>query len=103
MKTPKAMKPNTNGIFSRHEFARAVSNHLIALTLSFLALPCLLSAQTLQHRYSFVSDASDSVGGANGTIVAPGAGSAVTIANGLTLPGGGVADFQVMCPCPVGY
>src|ERR1022692_244704 len=45
----------------------------------------------LEHRYSFVSDASDSVGGPawNGTIVAPSGGTAVTIASGLTLPGGG--------------
>jgi uncharacterized protein YjdB len=43
----------------------------------------------LLHRYSFVSDASDSVGGANGTIVPPTTGTAVTIANGLQLAGGG--------------
>jgi len=41
----------------------------------------------LLHRYSFVSDASDSVGGANGTIVPPTTGSPATIANGLNLPG----------------
>ena len=43
----------------------------------------------LQHRYSFVSDASDSVGGAtwNGTLVAPSGGSAATISSGLNLPG----------------
>ena len=48
-----------------------------------------VSPQVLLHRYSFVSDASDSVGGANwdGTIVAPNGGSAATIANGLSLPG----------------
>ncbi|MGH7939777.1 MAG: LamG-like jellyroll fold domain-containing protein, partial [Limisphaerales bacterium] len=42
---------------------------------------------TLQHRYSFVSDASDSVGGANGTIVGPNGGAAATIHDGLFLPG----------------
>ena len=43
----------------------------------------------LEHRYSFVSDASDSVGGPawNGTLVAPNGGSAATITNGLILPG----------------
>ena len=59
-------------------------------------------SSVLLHRYSFVSDASDSVGGANGTIVAPNGGGAATIANGLSLPGKRVADlvFQVMCLCP---
>jgi len=48
----------------------------------------LLPAQTLQHRYSFTSDASDSVGGVNGTLV----GNA-SISNGaLLLPGGGNSD-----------
>ncbi|HEY1786840.1 MAG TPA: LamG-like jellyroll fold domain-containing protein, partial [Verrucomicrobiae bacterium] len=42
---------------------------------------------TLQHRYSFVSDATDSVGGANGSIAAPNGGTAATISNGLHLPG----------------
>jgi len=46
-----------------------------------------VSPQALQNRYSFVSDASDSVGGANGTIVPPSSGGAATIANGLSLPG----------------
>jgi hypothetical protein len=42
---------------------------------------------SLQHRYSFVSDATDSIGGANGTIIAPNGGAAATIHNGLSLPG----------------
>ena len=41
----------------------------------------------LLHRYSFVGDASDSVGGANGTIVAPNGGGAATINHGLMLAG----------------
>ena len=48
---------------------------------------------TLQHRYSFVSDATDSVGGANGTIVAPNGGAAATIDHGLFLPGNTQAKF----------
>lgn len=48
---------------------------------------------TLLHRYSFVHDASDSVGGANGTIVAPNGGAAATISNGLKLPGSTAAKF----------
>ena len=53
----------------------------------FAGLSLNLPAQTLQHRYSFTSDASDSIGGANGTLV----GNAY-IANGtLVLPGGGTS------------
>jgi Concanavalin A-like lectin/glucanases superfamily/Immunoglobulin domain/Bacterial Ig-like domain (group 2) len=48
---------------------------------------------TLQHRYSFVSDATDSVGGANGTIVAPTGGAAATIHDGLLLPGNTAGKF----------
>jgi uncharacterized repeat protein (TIGR03806 family) len=44
-------------------------------------------AQTLQHRYSFTSDASDSVGVANGTLV----GNAFITNNALQLPGGGTS------------
>ena len=87
---------------ARQRFALVASRHLIALTLAFLALPVLLSAQTLLHRYSFVSDASDSVGGANGTIVAPTSGSAVTINNGLTLPGGGGPGYSGYVSLPAG-
>ena len=49
----------------------------------------------LRHRYSFISDASDSVGGANGTLVAPGNpnGGAASIANGLSLPGNTAGGF----------
>ncbi len=54
-----------------------------------LAAPSLAPAQTLLHRYSFATDASDSISGANGTVVPPTTGSPVTINNGLQLPGGG--------------
>ncbi len=79
-----------------------MSKRLIVPTLTLLALPCLLSAQTLLHRYSFVSDASDSVGTANGTVVNPNGGSAVTFANGLTLPGGGPGGFSGYVALPAG-
>jgi uncharacterized protein YjdB len=46
-----------------------------------------VTPQILQHRYSFVSDATDSVGGANGTLVPPTTGNPATISNGLVLPG----------------
>jgi hypothetical protein len=51
----------------------------------------------LLHRYSFVSDASDSAGGPswNGAIVAPEGGSAATIANGLFLPGNAGGGFGI--------
>jgi hypothetical protein len=47
----------------------------------------------LLHRYSFVSDASDSVGGANGTIVVPNGGGAATINHGLSLLGSTTPAF----------
>jgi len=83
------MKLNLKTIFSRSSLVRAVSPHLIAWTIIFLGLPGMLPAQTLLHRYSFVSDASDSVGSANGTLVAPTTGSPATISSGLMLPGSG--------------
>jgi hypothetical protein len=90
MKTPKAMKPNTNEKFSRYGFAHVASRHLLALILCLFALPCLLSAQTLQHEWSFnepsgSTTATDSVAGANITLL----GSTSLGGGVLTLPGGG--------------
>ena len=47
----------------------------------------------LLHRYSFASDASDSVGGADGVIVPANGGAAATINHGLFLPGNTVGGF----------
>jgi len=71
-----------------HRFTRALSLYRIAFALICLAWPSLLPAQTLQHRYSFTSDASDSVGGANGALV----GNASISGGALLLPGGGDSD-----------
>jgi hypothetical protein len=83
------MKPNVRTTFSLRGFFRAVSLPLFALAIILFGLPNSLQAQTLLHRYSFISDASDSVGGAawNGTLVPPTTGQAATIDNGLVLPG----------------
>jgi len=96
MKTSEATKPRMNRKIPLSDFGHALPKRMIALALVFLALPCVLSAQTLLHRYSFASDASDSVGGPswNGTIVPPTGGTAATINNGLTLPGGGGGGFS---------
>jgi hypothetical protein len=85
----KNMKMNLKHTFTRHGLARAVFLDLIALIMIFPGSPSFLRAETLEHRYSFVSDASDSVGGTNwnGTIVAPNGGGAATIGGGLNLPG----------------
>src|ERR1700758_336670 len=80
------MKSST--IFRRHKLARAVFQYLSAAVIPF-SFTRALSAQTLLHRYSFASDVMDSVGGANGTIVAPNGGAAATISSGLNLPGSG--------------
>jgi uncharacterized protein YjdB len=78
---------------------------LIANTIGSTNLSATLTVNqaVLLHRYSFVSDASDSVGGANGTIIPPSAsGSPVTINNGLTLPGGGGGGFSGYVALPAG-
>src|SRR5271170_1223259 len=86
----RIMNTNVKKPSWRHGLDLVASNHLLALTLIFLGLPCLLPAQTLVHRYSFASTANDSVGTANGTLVPPSAGkAAATISNGLSLPGTG--------------
>ena len=64
-----------------------VTNTAGAVTDSVTLTVVLPPPASLQHRYSFVSDATDSVGGANGTIVAPNGGAVATIHNGLVLPG----------------
>ena len=61
-----------------------------AVTLTVATSP---TSFLLLHRYSFVGDASDSVGGANGTIVAPNGGGAATINHGLSLPGSTTPAF----------
>jgi uncharacterized protein YjdB len=96
MKQPVRTTPSRRGVLC------AVSPRLIALALIIPGLPCLLTAQTLQHRYSFVSDASDSVGSANGTLVPPGGGTAATISGGLNLPGGGGGGFSGYVSLPSG-
>jgi len=96
------MKSKPIGIVARQGHVRAATKALLAVILTLLALPCLLSAQTLQHRYSFVSDASDSVGGANGTVMDPQGGSSVTINNGLVLPGGGAQNYSGYVTLPGG-
>ncbi len=53
-----------------------------------LLSPRALSAQTLQHRYSFANNASDTVGAANGTLI----GNAYITNGSLVLPGGGDSD-----------
>lgn len=74
------------------DYSIVVSNAAGIATDSFtlaVAQPTL----TLLHRYSFVSNAWDSVGGANGTLVAPNGGPAATIDNGLILPGNTSSAF----------
>ncbi len=104
MKTSEAPKPGASGRFTSYRTFRIASKYLIALALSFMALPGLLSAQTLLHRYSFATDASDSVGGPawNGTAVTPNGGTAVAFSNGATLAGGGGPGFSGYISFPTG-
>ena len=84
MKTSKAITPNPRPAFTWHAFSRVASLPVIAFILSWLGLPGLLSAQTLQHEWSFNenggSTAYDSVGGAN-----------ITLYGGTSLGGGTLA------------
>ena len=100
------MKSNTIAIVAhqRRLHIHLASIALRAIALSALALPCLLSAQTLQHRYSFVSDASDSVGGPtwSGTVVGANGGTAANINNGLILAGGSSPGYSGYVTLPAG-
>jgi hypothetical protein len=81
------MTPNMKKNLFWRPFAPARSKQLAALAAAFLALPCLLPAQILTHRYSLTNSLVDSVGGANGTFV--NRGTDASFANGgLSLPGG---------------
>lgn len=68
-------------------YSIVVTNETGSATDSVTLAVVLPPPPALQHRYSFVIDATDSVGGANGTIVAPNGGAPATIHNGLSLPG----------------
>ena len=92
---------NSSGVIS------AVGPGATTVSATVAGITCTSSSitvtpQVLQHRYSFVSDASDSVGGAawNGALVGPGTGTAATINNGLVLPGttGGTQSGCVSLP-----
>lgn len=104
MKTPIVMKSNLVEIVARPGHVHAASRAVLAVILCLFALPCLLSAQTLQHRYSFVSDTSDSVGGPswNGSEVPATTGTNVTINNGLRLWGGGGPGYSGYVTLPAG-
>src|SRR5277367_276845 len=96
------MKTKMNVSHSNAGFGVAVRGMFGSLALCLILSPAALFAQTLQHRYSFASDASDSVGTANGTVVAPSGGTAATISSGLTLPGGGGGGYSGYLSLPSG-
>jgi len=100
----KDMKTAIRESLSRFCVPGSTRGRLLAASLMCVAMPSLVSAQTLLHRYSFVSDASDSVGGPQwaGTVVPPNGGSAATISDGLTLPGGGGPGFSGYVTLPAG-
>ena len=74
-------------------YSIVVTNAAGAITDTVTLTVVLPPPPTLQHRYSFVSDATDSVGGANGTIVAANGGASATIHHGLSLPGNTQGKF----------
>ena len=105
--SPIANATNTSLILTNVGFTNAgtysvlVSNNLGSTNAS---ATLTVEQAVLDHRYSFVSDASDSVGGPtwNGHLVAPSGGTAATINNGLTLPGGGGPGFSGYVSLPGG-
>jgi hypothetical protein len=95
---PMAGATNNTLIISNVAWSNAGSYSIVVsnaagIASNSVALTILTPPLTLLHRYSFVSDASDSVGGANGTIVAPNGGAAARINHGLVLPGNTVGGF----------
>jgi uncharacterized protein YjdB len=95
MSPHKSTPPIKNGIISPHGLSQAASNYLFALTLLFAGLAGVVSAQTLQHEWSFNESggttASDAVAGANITLY----GNTSLGGGVLTLPGnsGDYAQF----------
>ena len=83
----------TNVAFSDAGNYNIVVSNAAGSASNTVTLTVLPQTLTLLHRYSFVSDATDSVGGANGTIVAPSGGAVATINNGLVLPGNRHGNF----------
>ncbi|MGC9943425.1 MAG: LamG-like jellyroll fold domain-containing protein, partial [Verrucomicrobiota bacterium] len=85
---------NSSGLITGVNIGTATVSATVA-GINSTSAPITVGPRALLHRYSFVSDASDSVGGANwdGTIVAPNGGSPATISNGLSLPGNTVGGF----------
>jgi hypothetical protein len=99
---PSVLTVDNNGVVTGVGVGSATVSGTVAGVTGTSGSITVTGPQTLLHRYSFVSDATDSVGGANGTIVAPGAGSPVTINNGLTLPGGGGPGYSGYVTLPGG-
>jgi hypothetical protein len=85
---------NSNGLICGVGVGTATVSATIG-GLTAVSGPITVTPQYLQNRYSFVSDATDSVGGADGMIVAPNGGNPATITNGLILPGNTTGGFGV--------
>ena len=86
------MNPNLNDLdtsLSRRALSHFAPFPLMALAPTVLGSPARPSGRTLEHRYSFISDASGSVSGAawDGGLIGPTLGPAATVNNGLTPPG----------------
>lgn len=99
---PSVLTVDNNGVVTGVGVGSATVSGTVAGVTGTSGSITVTGPQTLLHRYSFISDATDSVGGANGTIVAPGAGSPVTINNGLILPGGGGPGYSGYVTLPAG-
>jgi uncharacterized protein YjdB len=94
---PNVLQVNSSGLVAGIAAGTATVSATVGGVTGTSGTITVTGPQTLLHRYSFVSDASDSVGGSawNGTLVPPGNtnGSPATIDNGLMLPGNTVGGY----------
>jgi uncharacterized protein YjdB len=92
---PSVLTVNSAGLITGVGAGTATVSAMVAGVATGNSGPITVTPVALAHRYSFATDASDSVGGTNwdGTVEPPAAGNAATIANGLSLPGNTVGGF----------
>jgi uncharacterized protein YjdB len=84
---PSVLTVDSSGLITGVGVGTATVSAMVAGVPTGSSGPITVMPVTLEHRYSFVSDATDSVGGDDGTLVAPNGGASATISNGLILPG----------------
>ena len=92
---PSVLTVNSSGLITGVAIGSATVSATVNGVTATSGIITVTGPQTLLHRYSFATDASDSVGGPawNGTLVGASGGLNATIGNGLILPGNTVGGF----------